>query len=297
MPPMTTPTALLSIAIAGMALTHVSHVSADRQRHEVSADVELLFLPSGATTKIISMGYHEVVADLFWIRSVLVFGERWEKDDPAEWGPWLAGLLKAIVELDPGWRTPYFYGGTMLRVIEDIDSSNEIFLAATQALPDDPFFPFALGMNAYLYQDDPMAAARWISRAAELPGAPSWYKAAAAGFLAEKNQRATAIRFLREERDSTSDPQVHEMLDEKLNELMHDELAEKLESLRRQFMEKTGRDITSIQQLEDLTTTFPQDPLGGEWILASDGRIRSSIREAREAARARARELSLLRRR
>ena len=270
------------VAGVAMGVAHLGHVQADAYRHEVKVDMDLMFLPNGPTLKVASMGFQEPLADLLWFRAVLLFGERWGKDATAGWGPWMRGMVEAITVLDPGWRTPYFYGGMFLRVMEDVDGSDAIFEAASDAFPDDAFFPFALGMNAFLIRKDATAAARWVKVAAERPNAPAWYRAAAAGFLVDQNQRSTAIRFLEEERASTTDPDVQAVLENKLDDLYHDEWADRLEKARKEFQTRFGADIQSMEDLARLGIPLPPDPLGGSWILAPDSRIRSTVRESRE---------------
>jgi len=283
----------LVIASAGAGLAHFGQTRADAQRHEVAVDMDVMFLPDGPTLRVASMGYQEVVADLLWIRTALLFGERWGQGSTAAWEPWIKGMIRAITTLDPTWRTPYYYGGMFLRVLEDVDGSDEIFMAGAEAFPQDSFFPFAVGMNAYLLRNDAESAAKWVVEASNRPGAPAWYKAAAAGFLANRDQRVTAIRFLQEERNTTTDPDVREALDSKLAELTHDEFAERLEQLAADWKVRNGRDVTDPSELG---ITLPPDPLEGTWIVAPDGRIRSSVREKRETLDAQARERAWLKR-
>lgn len=286
----------VGLAVGGAAVAHVNHRAADALRHESARGDDLLFIPQGKALRVGTMGYSELAADALWIRTVLMFGERWGSTPAEQWRDWMLGMLQGIIHLDPQWRTPYFYGGMMLRVMEHADGSDKVFHAAIQALPDDPFFPFALGMNAWLLRDDPVTAAYWLRVAARRPGAPPWYRAAAAGFLVEKQRRRTAIRFLQEERRQTSNPRVQKILDRKLRELYHDEFAERLHRARERFRRDRGRDIERVEELERPDRPLPEDPLGGRWIIGSDGRIRSSEREASLRERARRRERGWLRR-
>lgn len=287
----------LALALLGGALAHGAHRQADARRHEVDVDMALLYLPNGPTLKLASLGFHEPLADLLWFRTVLLFGERWGTDPNGSWGPWVRGMVEAVVHLDPSWRTPYFYGGMFLRVMEDADGSDAIFRAAIDAIPHDAFFPFALGMNAFLLRKDTAEAARWLAVAARRPNAPPWYAAAAASFLSDANQRATAIRFLEEERASTTDPDIQKTLDTKLQELRHDEWADRLEQARTTYKERQGVDIQSVDDLARAGLPIPPDPYEARWILAPDGRIRSSAREAQLLEKARAQEREWLLRR
>ncbi len=286
---------LLIAALAGV-LAHLCQRRVDSQRFDAAAATEILYLPSGPSLRVGAMGYHEPLADLMWLRAVLLFGDRHGRDPDPAWGHWLAGMIDAINVLDPSWRTPYHYGGMMLRVCGNVDASDRVFTAAMEAMPDDHFFPFAIGMNHYLVRDDAQEAVKWIQRAAEIPGSPSWYRVAAAGIMARKDMRAMAIRFLEEQRDSTTDEGLRAVLQLKLSKLFHEEYAEQLAELQQRFRQARGRDLASLQELVQAGVRLPPDPLGGEWILAPDGVIRSTVQEEEEAQRARDAERSFLRR-
>ena len=284
-------------ALACAGLAHVIQRSADEHRHSTDVDVELLFLPSPETFRLATMGYHEPVADLLWVRAVLLFGERHGKDPDPRWGEWLAGMIEAIAALDPGWRTPYHYGGTMLRSIEAADASDHIFELGANAFPDDAFFPFSLGMNHYLLRGDATTAVTWIEEAAGRPGAPTWYRVAAAGLLAKQDMRPVAIRFLEEQRETTTDPAILEMIDGRLAKLRHDALVDTFEQARASYRQRFGVDIDEPVELERLGRTLPPDPFGERWIMGADGVVRSSVRERAEAQKARDAERFLLQRR
>ncbi len=286
----------LGVAVAGAAVAHFGHVRNDAVRHETSAAVELLMVPSGEALDVGSLGYAVHLADLMWVRSVLMFGERFAEEPDPDWQQWLARMLDAVTVLDPQWRTPYFYGGSMLRVTGDVDASTALFEKGHAALPDDFFFPFAIGMNYYLDKEDPVQAAEWVQRAAGLPGAPKWYRAAARGFLIESAQRQVAIRFLREELELTTDPELREPLEARLLGLMHEEMVDKFDGLIATFQELHGRPPAEPRELLQVTDLpdLPPDPLGGTWTVDVDGRIRSTVDVEDLTRRARDRERQML---
>ncbi len=285
---------VFALVVLGGMVAHVAQRAADERRHASDASNELLYLPSPATYRLVTMGYHEPVADLLWVRAVLLFGERYGNDPDPAWGDWLVGMVRAISVLDPSWRTPYFYGGTMLRGIGAIDGSDEVFEAAIAALPDDSFFPFALGMNHYLHRGDVETAIHWIAIAAEKPDAPVWYRVASAGLLAKEDMAPVAIDFLEEQRDATDDPAILALIDGRLARLRHDVLEKAFVRIRGEFRQRYGRDVTDPAELEVMRGPLPPDPYERGWILAADGVIRSAQREEELSAKAREAERELL---
>ena len=286
----------LLVILLGAFIAHSAHRSADSQRARAVED-ELLFLPSGDMMRVAGMGYHITIADALWFRTVLMFGERWGNEQDDAWIEWFQGMVVAINALDQRWRTPYFYGGSLLRVLGASEGSTKIFLAGCDAFPEDYYFPFAVGMNYYLFEEDTEAAAKWLEIAVEKPGAPKWYAAAAKGFLIERKSRPVAIRFLREEMESASDPRVRTLLEQRLKGLMHDEFSERLTSWRERFELDQGRQMPGVEALvqANYLDALPEDPYGAGWVADSDGDVVSSSIQDERARRAKRQERNMLR--
>jgi len=229
--------------------------------------------------RLASMSYRTHVADLLWLKAVLAFGTQLSETPTPEWREWLGGMIWTATELDPKWRTPYSYGGLMLKVVEAYDLSTEIFMKGAEAIPEDHFLLFSAGMNHFLYRDDPQGAYELLKRASERPNAPAWYKGAARAFLIKKSQPEVAVRFLSEELEVTSDPGLRDSLSRHLNNSLYELRLGKLEEARGALERNLGRSIEHIDELLALGAVeeFPEDPLGGAWLVDKDGRIRSSI--------------------
>lgn len=279
----------LALFFAGAVLVGILQPRVDRTRHERAVDAALVFVPDGKTLRIASSGLHEPTADLMWVHAGLLFGERWDEPGAGgaaarvrepDWLPWLERTLEAIHTLDPRWRTPYYYGALMLRVLGDIDGSDATLRRATEALPNEWFFPFNLGMNYFLYRDDPAEAARWIERAAALPGAPKWYAAAAASMKEEAGQRDTAIRYLEDVLATATDPLLVSDTTNKLVRLRHNALVAQWEGLCRQLRADRGRPLESPEELERLAgRPLPPNPRGDAWVVGGDGVVRGVAAE------------------
>jgi hypothetical protein len=171
---------LAVIALVAVLLAHRAHTALDQIRFKDS-DADRIFLPSADALRVASMGYHTVTADLFWVRSVLTFSEIHANSTPED-ARWLDAMLTTVAVLDPKWRTVYYHGGGMLRVCDSIHESDGLFEKGMENLPEEPYFPFSIGMNAYLYLKDLDRAAYYLDLASQIPGAPPWYASAAAAF-------------------------------------------------------------------------------------------------------------------
>lgn len=273
--------ALLGAALCGGLANQAQRV-ADEVRFAEDAREEQIFLPDPRSLQVASMGFHGLISELLWVRSVLHFADLMDHPSP-EGARWLRVMIQTVTTLDPGWRSSYMYGGAMLRALADYEGSDAVFEDGARNLPEDPTFPFALAMNAFLYEDKVEEAVKWMEVAAALPTAPPWYRRAAAGFYDKRGQRKAALRYLEEEIATEADPSLRAELDHKYREVLHDELAEQIAQRRAEVQGLLGREIQRVQELGEL----PPDPLGGTWILAPDGEVRSSVRDAVLADRAR----------
>jgi hypothetical protein len=263
--------ALLLVGVVAFgALANRAHRATDEGRFAARRARLAAYQPDGDALKVAALGQPTLLADAMWVRAVLQFSDVMDGRE-VDGTRWLDATVDAVATLDPGWRTAYFYGGAFMRVLGDIEASDRIFADGAAALPDDPFFPFSLGMNAYLHHGDTAAAAEHLARAAALPGAPAWYGAAAASFIEMKGQRAAAVRYLDEELARTSNPAVRRSLEARRAGLIHDELCEKLAGLVARFEAQVGRPLADVAELGEL----PPDPYGVGWVLGPDHVVRS----------------------
>ena len=271
--------------------TPLVFVEVDRTRDHTQDVIEdRYFLPNPMVTKALSLGHQTMVADVLWVRTILIFSDFAYHCNPSH-AQWLLSMIKTIANLDPKWRTLYFYGGTMMNLCQDVEAADELFAMAHVALPDDYFFPFSLAMNAYLIHRDYGAAERWMREAAGKKGAPNWYKAAVAGFINKQGQRKTSIRYLQDELKKDLPPAVRASSEERLRLLLHEQYSEAIEA---QMEERAKRLEAPLNTLEELSISYP-DPWNEGWLLAPDGKVRSIEMERREKKRTRNQERVLLR--
>jgi tetratricopeptide (TPR) repeat protein len=286
--------ALLALSLAGAAAVTVAQPRADATRRVRTSDQVVAFAPDGAQARVVATGFEEPLADLFWVRAVLLFGDRYSTEAPEHWREWFRRTIEAVTTLDPTWRTPYFYGGTLLRVLGDIEGSDLIYTRAAENRPDDFFFPFSLAMNAYLYRDDTAAATVWMDRAAHLPGAPPWYAAAAAGMHTKSGNRKAAVAYLEDVLRTTDNPAIAEEVRGQIGRMMHDELVAGWADACRAHFDTTGAPLASPEALASLGIPLPANPRGDAWVVGADGVVRSAASEEKRIDKARAAELSLL---
>lgn len=285
---------LILLLLFGLSLFGIqkSQRPLDEKRFQSHKLADRFYLPQKEASKAISLGYQTAFADILWVRTVLIYSDFAESCSPKD-GAWLKAMLESVIHLDPTWRTAYYYGGSMLMVCDDVEGSDALFELGHSALPDDSFFPFSLSTNASVFHKDNEKALYWMKIAANSPNAAPWYSAAVAGLLAKEGDRRASIRYLREQLEEMEDPTLRSFSEERLRILIHDELEEQIEERRQRFIAVMGRNIQSVAELE-LEYPDPYHVIGGEWILAEDGRVRSSIIEEKVLRKTRKKERELL---
>lgn len=287
--------AAIGLALAATALVAVAQPRSDATRITRTENAQLFFVPSSAGIQMAASGFEEVVADLVWTRAVLTFGERYDTDHSELWRIWIGSTITLVTDLDPHWRTPYQYGGGMLRAIGQIDDSDRIFERCTERLPELSWCPFARGMNDLLSREDPEGAAHWLGIAAARPDAPRWYSSAAAAMRSRAGQRRAGLAYIEQELRTTTNPAERADLELQRSKLQHDELVAQWDSACR-ARRAEGRPLTDPAQLAELGFELPPDPRDGGWIVGADGVVRDRTAERERVRRARQAEWKLVHR-
>ena len=265
---------LLLVIVVGASGAHRAQVHADDLRWSSEEVDRRVFVPSPEAMKVASLGWGMVAADLLWVRAVLLFVDFLAAEEQED-AVWTRTVIKTVGVLDPQWRTPFFYGGGMLRLLNDLEGSDEIFMDGMRSFPDDAYFPFSLAMNAYLFHQDMERAVEYLDKASRMASAPKWYRSAAAEFLNRSGQRKTALLYLKEQMELANSERERLVLENKYKSLLYEQLTDVLDKRQLQWEKRTRKKLASPEQLGDL----PPDPLDGEWFIDPDGFVRSTVHE------------------
>ena len=96
--------------------------------------------------------------------------------------------------------------------------------------------------------------------------------------------------YLKQQIEEAYSKKERVLLENKYKSLLYDQVAEVLEARQDKWEAHYDRPLKKAQALSPL----PPDPLGGNWFVAPDGRIRSTIKEPIVALRAKNEERSIL---
>lgn len=240
-------TVLLGVLALGSA-------RAAREGAALLRDDELIadapYAPSPGAARYLSLGYHELAADLFFARLMPYFGGSESTTEG------VAALVEAIVALDPKFKRAYDWGvRAMTMVGKDIDQS--IYHRALRVLevglrhfPDDWKIPYHAGQIYMLDLEtkDPAQRREWDEKGALLleaairkPKAPAEAAMSVSFLRTRLGQRERAIEGLREMLLITPDDKARRrIIDElaKLEDSNADEIAAEVFEARRSFERK-----------------------------------------------------------
>jgi tetratricopeptide (TPR) repeat protein len=176
-----------------------------------------MYIPSAEFLKPFTLGYNQLAADYFWVKTISYFGDHVVTDRQY---PWLYHILDLVTTLDPHCTWPYFFGATILSVeANQIEQSNKILKKAMRFHPDNWKFPFYLGYNYWYHYDDPGTAARYLAIAAELPGAPGMLKTFPASLYSEAGQKQAALIFLQEMLQTAQDQLLIDQIQKRMSDI------------------------------------------------------------------------------
>ena len=245
----------------------------DKSLGQYRATEEILYVDSGNVMKRVLLGFDNVTADLYWLRTVQYFGGKRLEATNKDYNL-LEPLLNITIELDPNFKIAYSYGATFLsepfptgaglpsKGIEIID----------KGIAQHPgYWRFYLdkGFIYFWFLKDYKKAAEIFLQGSKLPGAPYWVVATASRMLTRGGERETArhlwqmlyeIAETNQQRDNAT---IHLKQLDALDEM--DLLRKVIEA----FHQRAGRYPANWQELVDtrFLKSVPVDPTGTAYLL------------------------------
>jgi tetratricopeptide (TPR) repeat protein len=171
----TLPALLLVILIP---LTHLSHRYINKIEQKKLKIEEVKYnLPSPEITKVASIGYDSLIADLLWLQLIQYVGGA---TDMRIYLPELYSLINNIVTLEPKFEDAYVFGTHALSFNKDFDRASEILLKGIKANPDKWYLPYQLGFLYYIHKKNNILASKYLNIAGDIEGSPTNLKKLAA---------------------------------------------------------------------------------------------------------------------
>jgi tetratricopeptide (TPR) repeat protein len=208
------------LLIVGLVVSAAAQNWMDARRRIPAPVEETLYLNSGEAIKRASVGFDSLMADVYWIRTLLYFGGEFERQRGVNEAfdvsqlKLLEPLLNITVELDPRLLAAYRFGAVFLPEI-NAESAVRFVELGVRNNPGEWRLYQDLGF-VYWRRNQFQEAADAYSRGAALPGAPAWMRPMSALMLAKGGDRETAREMFRRLYEESDDPFVKQVSEEQL---------------------------------------------------------------------------------
>ena len=244
----------LAAAWAGLALgTFLCLRQASARRATWPPEADTFYLPSSRTLHLMSLGHHELAADLVSARGNVYFGTQIMSKGEQRW---LAPYVNTAVDLDPHFHRLYVSGAAMVIysgkavTLDMVEAATALLERGIAVFPLDWELKFQVGFN-YLFElpklvhaDDPRVP-RWrqkgveaLRQAALFDGIPDWLPNLVARMLTKDGSADMAIRHLEQAYAVASSEEARVQIRGKLMQLKGQQITRQLEEERKKFQEK-----------------------------------------------------------
>jgi len=145
----------------------------DKERSKFITIKETIRL-SPKVLKVMSLGYDEIVADIYWFRALQYFGNR-DIQKKIKKPEVVYKYFDIITELDPKFVNAYRFGGMFLSDplplgFNRLDLGTLLYDKGRKHNPDNFRIPLEQGFQYYFYSDDKNKSAELFMEASEKPG-------------------------------------------------------------------------------------------------------------------------------
>src|SRR5688572_27770407 len=214
----------------------------------------LLYVRSSATLQRLALSYDSIVADVYWIRAIQVYGNTRLGRTADRSYDLLYPLLELATTLDPYFDVAYNFGALFLAEKPPggpgrPDLALKLLERGVEVQPNDWRLYQATGFVHYWSFRDYAKAADWFDRAAKLPAAPTWMQPLAAVTLAEGGNRQASRLLWRQILQTATDDWFQREADRRLKQLDAMDQIELLQSVVAAFTAKHGRAPASFAEL------------------------------------------------
>lgn len=222
------------------------------------AQEESLYLWSGRQVKTMAPGFENLLADLYWLRTVQYFGGQrvYAKDKKFEL---LEPLIEITTTLDPRLEIAYRYGAIFLSEPNPVGAGRPqegvAFLQrGMENLPQSWRLRQDLGFFTHLFLGDSVRAAQILKEASRVPGAPYWLETLGASLLAKGGDRRAARSMWQQMYDQAEPGAIKANARENLRVLDALDLADQLQEAVAAYERRSGQRPRSLAEVAGAVT-------------------------------------------
>lgn len=270
-----------------MAVSVAIQVRRDQSEHAFEPATPMMWLQAGPAMERATLGYRTLVADLYWIRTVVYFGRQRLSKVEGKTYDLLYPYLDLVTSLDPRFLVAYRFGAIFLSERYP-DGPHRPDLAITllergiARNPDRWELPHDLGFVHYFARQDYTAAAEWFERASAYTGAPFWLQSTAATMRTRGGDREASRMLWRGLYENAEAEAIKENALLRLAQLDALDVLDQLNPLVWRYKARTGQFPRNWAELVNagVLRGIPADPTGLPFVLDA---VNEDVRIARES--------------
>lgn len=243
------------------------------------ATEEALFVWSGTAVRRMAPGLENVMADLYWLRTVQYFGGQRAFDRDKRFDL-LEPLIEITTTLDPRFELAYRYGAIFLaepwpQGAGQAEAALRLLEKGAREMPQSWRIRWDAGYFRHLFMDDPAGGARILLEAAEIPEAPYWLRTLAAAMKSKApGERGFARQLWQQIHDEAEAAPIRRNARLHLDYLDAADRRDALQALVDRFHEAQGRWPRSLAEVVR-DRALLTDAAGVTWDYdATTGRVR-----------------------
>lgn len=220
---------------------------------EWRAQHEVLYVWSGEHLRLMSDGFRDLMADVYWLRTVQYFGAQRVFDEDKKY-ELLEPLVQITTTLDPRMEIAYRYGATFLAESWPTGAGQpEAAVALLRQGVDRNPHSWRLKQDLALFHlfflKEPQTASGILLEASEEPGAPPYFAGLAAAVLARGGERAAARELWAKIRDQAEPGPMRDNASVNLGILMSMDAVDAFNAASESFRQQAGRPARSLEEL------------------------------------------------
>ena len=241
----------VALGLAGLAAATLFCLKrATLLRETWPPEADTFYLPSSRTLKLLSLGHHELAADLVAARQNVYFGTQIQSKGEQRW---LTSYVNTAIDLDPYFHRLYLSGAAMNIYngknvsLDMIEGSTALLERGATVFPLDWEIKFQLGFN-YLFELPKLVRAgdprvpHWtqkgvesLRQAALFEGIPDWLPNLVARMLTKEGSQDLAIKHLEQAYAVASSEEARRQIHAKLVALKGQQFSRQLEEEHARF--------------------------------------------------------------
>jgi Flp pilus assembly protein TadD len=227
---------------------------------------------SPAIAARLTAGYRNMVAAISWMRLLDYYGGT----HPAHRDyAYIAKDLETLVAMNPRLASAYYMGGVAVPwATGNTRLSRRLLTRAMRVFPDDWQWPYYMGFNSYWFDHDRITAARYLTQAARIPGAPPIVAALALRMQVAGHDLDAALAVIDQLLGRKQDAAMRATLETQRQAILTEQVLRHLDAQLARLPAGGGGPLARLGRYH--VPVPPRLPDGGHVIVNAQGRLVSS---------------------